>query len=302
MFDLSLELYGHALFNEADDLFLTDVTDEVAMSELVASVKPDIIFHAAAKKHLSLVQSSPQMAIRTNVFGTLSVVKAAIEHSVQQVVNVSTDKAANPTSVLGWSKRLAELIGAHYTNAETRISSVRFGNVLGSNGSLVPILQDKLRKGEPMQVTHPEATRYFMTIPEATGLVIEAARMSAGGEVFILDMGTPLTILDLIRDYTFFAGKPMPEIQFTGLRQGEKLAEELFSSEETSSPTIHPRIRMSLISEETEVESKLSELSTLLSLTTEPEILRDALTLNKKGSHALDRTASGVGTPLLGSY
>lgn len=301
LFKLSLDLFGHALFNREDDLHLMDITDYMAISELITAVKPDIVFHAAAKKHLPLTQAHPNMAIRVNVFGTLSVIKAAVAHRVPQVVNISTDKAADPTSMLGWSKRLAELIGAHYTNNETSITSVRFGNVLGSNGSLLSVIQYKLDKGLPIQVTDPNVTRYFMTIPEATGLVIEAARMSLGGEVFILDMGQPVRILDLIKDYARLSDRPLPTIEFTGLRPGEKLHEGLFSSHENHSPTIHPRINMALISNEAvNVPLKIKQLEELLSTTMDATTLKDALTLHRKETaNVVDSThpaAAGVGS------
>lgn len=301
LFKLSLDLFGHALFSNDSDLHLVDISDYLAISKLIADVKPDIVFHAAAKKHLPLTQSHPNMAIRVNVFGTLSVIKAAVNHQVPQVVNISTDKAADPSSTLGWSKRLAELIGAHYSNSVTTVTSVRFGNVLGSNGSLLPVIQHKLENSLPIQITHPDVTRYFMTIPEATGLVIEAARMSQGGEVFILDMGQPIRIVDLINDFARLSDQPLPEIEFIGLRPGEKLHEELFSSHEQHSPTIHPRINMALISNEAvNVPLKIEQLEELLSTTVDAATLKDALTLHRKETaNVVDSThpaAAGVGS------
>ena len=287
LFNLSLSLFGHALFNEDSDLHLVDISNELAISKLIGEVKPDIVFHAAAKKHLSLVEAQPEMAIRVNVFGTLSVIKASVAHAVPRFVNISTDKAANPSSVLGWSKRIAELIGAHYTTPFTNITSVRFGNVLGSNGSLLPIIQHKLETGKAIQVTHPEVTRYFMTIPEATGLVIEAANLSMGGEVFILDMGMPVKIVDVIRDYARLAGNKVPEIEFIGLRAGEKLHEELFADSEQHTSTAHPRIKMALVHDNTDVGAKLNELSDLLSVQTECSELKNALTLTRKDFHVV---------------
>ena len=299
LFNLSLDIFGHALFVEQDDLHLVDVTDQLAISRLISSVKPDVVFHAAAKKHLSLVQAHPNTAIRVNVFGTLSVMKAAVEYGVPRVVNISSDKAANPSSILGWSKRMAELIGAHYSSEATRITSVRFGNVLGSNGSLLPILQYKLQNNLPVQVTHPDVSRYFMTIPEATGLVIESARMSVGGEVFILDMDVSVKVIDLISDYARLAHMPMPEIQFIGLRPGEKLREELFSRNERYNRTTHPRINTALIADQVDVVRKLNELDELLATTVDPATLRDTLTLNRKEPHVVladvDRTTALLG-------
>ena len=300
LFTLSLDLFGHALFSDEDDMHLIDITDELAMSELIGEVKPDIVFHAAAKKHLPLLQKSPHMAIRVNVFGTLSVMKAASLHGVPQVVNISTDKAADPSSVLGWSKRLAELIGAHYSGLTTKVTSVRCGNVLGSNGSLLPVIQHKLDNNLPIQITHRDLTRFFMTIPEATGLVIEAAYLSEGGEVFILDMGTPVKIVDLVRDFARLSDRPTPEMEFIGLRPGEKLHEELFSSSESSHRTSHPRISVALVDGRIDVEEKLSELDHLLSTTIDEEVLRTALALNRKESYVGMDSATRA-SALLGS-
>ena len=291
LFRLSLDVFGHALFRPEDDLHLVDINDQRAISTLMAEVQPDIVFHAAAKKHLPLTQAYPDMAVRVNVFGTLSVVKAAVEHNVPQVVNISTDKAADPSSMLGWSKRLAELVGAHYSCHETRVTSVRFGNVLGSNGSLLPAIQHKLERGLPVQITDPDVTRYFMTIPEATGLVIEAARMSQGGEVFILDMGQSVKIVDLIYDFARLADLALPEIEIVGLRPGEKLHEELFSSHESHASTAHPRINTALISSEVDVERKLSELDELLVLGATPDQIRQAMTLTtERNQYVVDHT------------
>jgi len=302
LFELSLDLFGHALFDPADDLHLVDVTDNLAISNLIGEVRPDIVFHAAAKKHLPLTQTHPNMAIRVNVFGTRAVIKAAIEHGVPHVVNISTDKAADPTSMLGWSKRLAELIGAEHSNDVTRVSSVRFGNVLGSNGSLLPVVQHRMDHGLSVQITHPDVTRYFMTIPEATGLVIEAARMSVGGEVFILDMGEPVKIVDLVNNFARLSDKPLPTLEFVGLRPGEKLHEDLFSSTEIHSPTGHPRVSMALIASELDVSTKLDELDHLLGTTVDSDVLRNALTLtfDREDNHGMD-SATGAAA-VLGSH
>ncbi len=277
LFTLSLELYDHALFGADSDIHLVDITDAKAMSRLVERVRPDIIFHAAAKKHLPLVQASPDLAVRTNVFGTESVVRAAVEHRVARVVNISTDKAADPTSVLGWSKRLAELIAAYHGTSTTRISSVRFGNVLGSRGSFLPALAHSVHRGRPVRLTHPEATRYFMTIPEAAGLVIEAARMSTANEVFVLDMGTPVRILDLIHRYAALAGRPVPEIDVTGLRPGEKLHEELFSGSERHSATAHSRISVAAVERQAGLEDWIERLRRLLAEGAPAETMLSAL-------------------------
>ncbi len=264
LFHLSLELYDHALFGAESDIHLLDITDQRATSRLIERTQPDIIFHAAAKKHLPLTQASPDIAVRTNVFGTESVIKAAVEHRVPRVVNISTDKAADPSSVLGWTKRLAELVGAYHGTTTTRVSSVRFGNVLGSRGSFLPALAHTMRRGQPVRLTHLEATRYFMTIPEAAGLVIEAARISSANEVFVLDMGEPVRILDIITRYAALAGQPVPEIQVTGLRPGEKLHEELFSGNEQHRGTSHPRINVTSVRRQAALEDVLEHLRRLV--------------------------------------
>ncbi len=264
LFDLSLEIFGHALFGTDSDIHLQDVTDRRGMSRLVEHTRPDIIFHAAAKKHLPLVQASPGLAVRTNVFGTESVIRAAVEHRVARVVNISTDKAADPTSVLGWSKRLAELVGAYHGTTTTRISSVRFGNVLGSRGSFLPALAHTMARRQPVRITHPEATRYFMTIPEAAGLVIEAARMSTLNEVFVLDMGEPVRILDLVARFAELTGRPMPAVDVTGLRPGEKIHEDLFSGTERHRRSAHPRIRVTAVQRQAALDDTLEGLRLLL--------------------------------------
>ncbi len=278
LFTLSLELFDHALFGAESDIHLVDVTDVRAMSRLVERTRPDVIFHAAAKKHLPLVQASPDMAVRTNVFGTESVIRAAVEHRVARVVNISTDKAADPSSVLGWSKRLAELVAAYHGTSRTRISSVRFGNVLGSRGSFLPALAHSVRRGRTVRLTHLEATRYFMTIPEAAGLVIEAACLSTANEVFVLDMGTPVRILDLVHRYAALAGRPVPWIEVTGLRPGEKLHEELFSGSEHHAATSHPRISVAAVERRAGLEDWLEGLRRLLAEGAPAEEMLAALT------------------------
>ncbi|MGO3702169.1 MAG: polysaccharide biosynthesis protein [Candidatus Saccharimonadales bacterium] len=280
LFRLSLDLFGHALFLEEDDICLADVTNRSEMSKIINKTQPDIVFHAAAKKHLPLVQAYPKMASDVNVFGTESVMAACVENNVAQVVNISTDKAADPTSVLGWTKRLAEFISAEQSTPTTRIASVRFGNVLGSNGSLLPSILHQLEHGKVLSLTHPEATRYFMTIPEAAGLVIEAACLNTGGNVFVLDMGEPVKVRDLMIKISRLSGYGDPEFTITGLRPGEKLHEVLFSgAHEVRMRTEHPRIFTTQVASSIDIDRKLCELSTLLRENADAADLRETLAL-----------------------
>ena len=225
---------------------VADVCDEGRMRQLFARHRPAVVFHAAAHKHVPLMESNPGEAIKNNVIGTKNLADLADSCGVGQFVMISTDKAVNPASVMGVSKRIAELyIQALSQRSATRFVAVRFGNVLASAGSVVPIFKEQIAQGGPVTVTHPEMRRYFMTIPEACQLVLQAASMGKGGEIFILDMGEPIRILDLARDLIRLSGL-VPgediEIRFTGIRPGEKLFEELSFSEESAARTQHPRI------------------------------------------------------------
>lgn len=278
LYNLSMQLFGRALFESADDLHLVDVGNQCDVSRIMTETAPDVVFHAAAKKHLPLTQAEPAMAVRTNVFGTLAVVQAAAAAGVPRVVNISTDKAADPTSVLGLTKRLAEQIGAHYSTDRTRVASVRFGNVLGSRGSLLPSIAFQLERGKSIQLTDPQVSRYFMTVGEAASLVIESADMAQGKELFVLDMGEPILIRDLIERFADAAGYARPTLEITGLRPGEKLREEIFDSGAPArSTTRHPRISSMPIPLEPELESRLATLENLLCGSTQPSQIRAAL-------------------------
>lgn len=241
LWGVSMSIFGNALFND-EAIILADICDTRSLEQIFASTMPDIVFHAAAHKYLTLLERFPAEAVKTNVFGTQSVFDAARSTGVNTVVNISTDKAANPTSVLGWSKRTAEYVTPEANGYGMTTCSVRFGNVLGSRGSLLQIIHEQIHADVPVTITDSKATRYFMSIPEAASLVIEAARMAEGGETFVLDMGKPVKILDLLDRYVSLVGCSYPEIKYIGLRQGEKLHEILSQESEGSEPTEHERI------------------------------------------------------------
>jgi FlaA1/EpsC-like NDP-sugar epimerase len=232
---------GHGLL-DTRDVVLVDIRDAEAVRQVFIARRPDVVFHAAALKHLPMLEQYPLEGWKTNVLGTLNVLRAAEETGVERFVNISTDKAADPISVLGTTKRLAERLTAD-TAARTgrRYVSVRFGNVFGSRGSLLPLLESLIAAGRPVTVTHPDATRFFMSIPEACRLVLQAAAVGSPGEVLVLDMDKPVRILDVVERVIARSGRPV-DIVFTGLRSGEKLHEVLSSADETSEARIHPQI------------------------------------------------------------
>jgi FlaA1/EpsC-like NDP-sugar epimerase len=247
---LQLELWGEAMLTD-EALVIADIRDRRRIRQIFRDLRPEVVFHAAAHKHLPLLERHPSEAVKSNVEGTENLVEAALDNGTGRFVLISTDKAADPTSVLGASKRLAELI-VQANAADVRrlgtgvFSAVRFGNVLGSRGSVLSIFAEQIRSGSPVTVTHPDVTRFFMTIEEAVGLVLEAGRMARGGEVFVLDMGEPVRIVDLVRNFAEQVNAPDVEIRFTGMRPGEKLNETLFSETEERVPTAHHRIQATL--------------------------------------------------------
>ena len=225
-----------------------DVRDAARVDEVMRQHRPVVLFHAAAYKHVPLMeQHNAWQAIRNNVLGTWTVAQAAQRHGVGKFVMISTDKAVNPTNVMGASKRLAEMVcQALQPSGNTRFVMVRFGNVLGSTGSVIPKFREQIARGGPVTVTHPEITRYFMSIPEAAQLVLQAGLMGQGGEIFVLDMGEPVKIAELAKDLIRLSGFTEEEIriEFTGLRPGEKLYEELLADSEHTLPTPHPKLRI----------------------------------------------------------
>ncbi|MFZ5753339.1 MAG: polysaccharide biosynthesis protein [Bacillota bacterium] len=225
---------------------IADVKDKNRIIQIFSEKRPEIVFHAAAHKHVPLMEYSPGEAFENNIIGTKNVAEASDRFSVETFVLISTDKAVNPTSVMGATKRIAEIIIQYMAEmSKTKFVAVRFGNVLGSRGSVIPIFQEQIRQGGPITVTHPEMRRYFMTIPEAVQLVLQAASMAQGGEIFVLDMGEPVKIVDMAKELIRLSGlEPEKDIaiQFTGIRPGEKLYEELLTSEEDTTATKHKRI------------------------------------------------------------
>ena len=239
---VQLSLEGRALL-DSDSLILLDIRDRARVARLFAEIKPDVVFHAAALKHLPLLQAHPSEAFKSNVWGTLSVLDAAAGAGVKHFVNISTDKAANAASVLGYSKRVAEALTSSFGQRHPgRYLSVRFGNVLGSRGSVLTAFRVQLDQGGPLTVTHPEVTRYFMTIEEAVQLVIQAGAIGGDGHALVLDMGDPVKIYDVARQLAS-SRRPEVAIEFTGLRPGEKLHEDLFCSDEVPTRSTHELIR-----------------------------------------------------------
>ena len=265
------------LLSEYDDIDIVieigNVCDKERVNEVFAKYRPGAVFHAAAHKHVPLMEHCPREAVHNNVFGTLNAVRAADAYGAARFIFISTDKAVNPTSVMGATKRMGEMIVQYYARtSKTIFTAVRFGNVLGSNGSVIPVFQRQIAAGGPVTVTHPDIERFFMTIPEASRLVIQAGGMAHGGEIFILDMGEPVKIVDLAKGLIQLQGLTPDvdiKIEFTGLREGEKMYEELLMDEESTLPTDNQSIMISTGQEISydQVASKLDELENALSAT-----------------------------------
>ena len=245
MYDLQFELRNNEPYKQyADHLefIIANVKDKHRMEEIFAEHRPQIIYHAAAYKHVPFMEENPYESILVNVFGTKNVADLAIKYGAQKFVMISTDKAVNPTNVMGATKRMAEIYIQSRSTEQTHFVTTRFGNVLGSNGSVIPLFKKQLEAGGPLTVTHKDIIRYFMTIPEACNLVLEAGAMGDGGDIFVFDMGSPVKIYDLAKKMIQLSGLKDIKIVETGLRPGEKLYEELLATKENNMPTYHPKI------------------------------------------------------------
>ena len=239
------------------ETIVTSITNESHMEKIFSDYRPEYVFHAAAYKHVPMMEDNPGMAVQNNCHGTQVIADLAVKYGTKKFVMISTDKAVNPTNVMGCSKRICEIycqslnkaIQEGKVNGVTQFVTTRFGNVLGSNGSVIPIFREQIRKGGPLTVTHPDIIRFFMLIPEACKLVLEAGTMGNGGEIFVFDMGKPVRIADLAQRMIDLSGAKNVKIEYTGLRDGEKLYEEVLNDEETTKPTFHPKIKIASVRE-----------------------------------------------------
>ncbi len=266
------------------ETLVASIADEVYMERIFKKYHPDYVFHAAAYKHVPMMEDNPYQSVSNNVKGTKILADLARKYGTKKFVMVSTDKAVNPTNVMGCSKRICEIYVQSMDRAikdgrldgETRFVTTRFGNVLGSNGSVIPIFQEQIRKGGPVTVTHPDIIRYFMLIPEACKLVIEAGTIGQGGEIYVFDMGQPVKIADLAQRMIRLSGARNVKIVFTGLRDGEKLYEELLNNEEHTLPTFHPKIKIAKVREQDydEVSLQVQTLIDSLAVADDMEIVR----------------------------
>jgi FlaA1/EpsC-like NDP-sugar epimerase len=268
LYDLELELKEkHHFYNF--DVVIGSITNQYRIRKVFDTFKPSVVFHAAAYKHVPLMENNPTEAVFNNVYGTKNVADLSVEFGVKKFVMVSTDKAVNPTNVMGASKRISEIYTQTLNSiSSTRFITTRFGNVLGSNGSVIPRFKQQIEKGGPVTITHPEVTRFFMTIPEACQLVLEAGAMGNGGEVFIFDMGKSVKILDLAKKMIKLSGLVLGkdiQINFTGLRPGEKLYEELLNNKENTIPTYHSQIMIAKV-EEYKPESVFAKINRLIEI------------------------------------
>lgn len=282
---------------------IADIRDNARIQQIFVQLKPQVVFHAAAHKHVPLMEAQPTEAVRNNIFGTKVVAEAADRHGVEVFVMISTDKAVNPTSVMGATKRVAEMIVQNISKtSNTKFVAVRFGNVLGSRGSVVPLFKKQIARGGPITITHPEMRRYFMTIPEASQLVLQAGSIAKGGEVFVLDMGEPIKISDMACDLVELSGLiPHRDIQikFTGLRPGEKLFEELLTAEEGTTSTRHEKIFVANLKPVN--EEKLQQTLLALQFISQPEeitkeLLKVVPTYQSLGYQEPDSKVRATGT------
>lgn len=259
--------------NIAAQTVVTSICKEDRMEEIFRTFRPDYVFHAAAYKHVPMMEDNPSESVQNNVWGTKVIADLSVKYGVKKFVMISTDKAVNPTNVMGCSKRICEIYVQSLDKAikegkikgETQFVTTRFGNVLGSNGSVIPLFRKQLAAGGPLTVTHPDIIRFFMLIPEACKLVLEAGTHGKGGEIFVFDMGEPVRIADLARRMILLSGASNVEITFTGLREGEKLYEEVLNENENTLPSFHKKIRIAKVRsyEYADAERDLEELSSI---------------------------------------
>lgn len=254
MYDVRL-LMARQFSDVKNETIVGSIADKVHMEKIFSEHKPEYVFHAAAYKHVPMMEDNPAMAVRNNINGTRVIADLAVKYSTKKFVMISTDKAVNPTNVMGCSKRICEIYCQSFNQAivegrikgETQFVTTRFGNVLGSNGSVIPLFRKQIKKGGPITVTHKDIIRFFMLIPEACKLVLEAGTMGRGGEIFVFDMGQPVKIVDLAKRMIKLSGAKDIEIKFTGLRDGEKLFEEVLNDKEGTKPTHHPKIMIAKV-------------------------------------------------------
>ena len=286
LYDVEQEFKEHYPFCKIK-VVLGDVRNKKKMKEVFRECKPEVVFHAAAYKHVPMMENYPEEAVHANVIGTKILADLAVLSQVDKFVFVSTDKAVNPTNVMGASKRAAEMyvqalneyLETNHKKFHTKFITTRFGNVLGSNGSVIPLFKKQIMNGGPLTVTHPEITRYFMTIPEACQLVLEAGIMGNGGEIYVFDMGEPVKILDLAKKMIQLSGKKVDQeikIQFTGLREGEKLYEELLNDFETVKITHHPKIKIAQVQPSSyhKIDGQIDMFQDLIGKNNETDLVR----------------------------
>ena len=250
-------MMAHDFGHISNRTIVTSITNKEHMERIFAAYKPEYVFHAAAYKHVPMMEGDPAIAVQNNIYGTRVIADLAVKYGTKKFVMISTDKAVNPTNVMGCSKRICEIycqslnqaIAEGKVQGITQFVTTRFGNVLGSNGSVIPIFKEQIRAGGPVTVTHPDIIRYFMLIPEACKLVLEAGTMGKGGEIFVFDMGQPVKIVDLAKRMISLSGARNVEIEFTGLRDGEKLYEEVLNDKEGTLPTVNPKIMVAKVRE-----------------------------------------------------
>lgn len=250
-------MMAHDFGHISNRTIVTSITNKEHMERIFAAYKPEYVFHVAAYKHVPMMEDDPAIAVQNNIYGTRVIADLAVKYGTKKFVMISTDKAVNPTNVMGCSKRICEIycqslnqaIAEGKVQGITQFVTTRFGNVLGSNGSVIPIFKEQIRAGGPVTVTHPDIIRYFMLIPEACKLVLEAGTMGKGGEIFVFDMGQPVKIVDLAKRMISLSGARNVEIEFTGLRDGEKLYEEVLNDKEVTLPTVNPKIMVAKVRE-----------------------------------------------------